>query len=165
MRKRALILSSLISLCVFVSSGTVVAQSLPLPGWSVQLYHTGTPWNALVARAFHFSPDGSFYAGSDEGMQLKITVTIKVLSTIVGHRMPIDAGCGVSISVDGKVVKQLSNEHTNVDLNLATGVHTIEMVNMCGGEPGNWMSLVVGACLWGTEDRIKFVKAGVNEPR
>jgi len=31
-----------------------------VPGGGVQAYGSGTPWDQLVAEAFHFSPDGSF---------------------------------------------------------------------------------------------------------
>lgn len=135
-----------------------------VPGWGVQTYASGTPWHQLVAEAFHFSPDGSFYEVSDEGFQLKIAVTFHVKKAIEKHKIPIDASCGVSIVLDGVWIRNLGNEHTVVELDLSKGKHTLEMFNNCGGDPGNWMAIVVGKCLWGTNKYIDFVKAGLPEP-
>ena len=134
-----------------------------LPGWSVQLYYNGTPWSDLITQAFHFSPDGSFYESSDEEFQLKISTTIRAVTPISNHRIPIDAGCFVTVSLDGSIVRSLLNEHTFVEVDFPKGVHTLEIVNSCGdGASPNWMGIVVGACLWGTDNQIKFVKASVR---
>lgn len=138
-------------------------KAMKLPGWGVQTYLSGTPWDQLVAEAFHFSPDGSFYEVSDEEFQLKIAVTFKVKKAIEKHQIPIDASCGVSIFLDGTPVRNLVNEHTVVELDFSAGMHTLEMINNCGGESSNWMAIVVGKCLWGTSKHIDFVKAGMPE--
>jgi len=135
-----------------------------LPGWGVKAYVNGTDWNELVAWAFHFSPDGSFYEVSDEEFQLGIAVTFNAKRAIEKHRIPIDAACGVSVILDGKQVRQLVNEHTVVELDFSPGMHTLIMLNGCGGESSNWMAIVVGKCLWGTDKNIDFVRAGLPEP-
>jgi hypothetical protein len=132
------------------------------PGWAVQIYYIGTPWEDLVAKAFHFSPDGSFYEAIDEGHQLKISTTFKVQTYIpAGHKIPIDAGCAVSVVLDGSPIPVIVNDHTLVELPaLSPGVHKLEIENVCGGEDWrNWASVVVGKCLWGTSNRISFVEA------
>ena len=135
-----------------------------LPGWGVQTYVNGTPWRDLVAEAFHFSPDGSFYEVSDEEFALKIAVTFNVKQPVEKHKIPIDASCWVGIRVDGDHVRDLVNEHTVVEIDFSTGKHTLEMINGCGGESSNWMAIVVGKCLWGTDKNIDFVSTGRPDP-
>ncbi len=141
-------------------SSTAMAM---LPGWGVQAYASNTPWQQL-AMAFHFSPDGSFYEVSDEGFQLRIVATFNAKRAIEKHRIRVDAACGVSIFLDHQFVRDLVNEHTVVELDFTPGMHTLEMRNNCGGENFNWMALVVGRCLWGTDKNIDFVMAGFPPP-
>lgn len=101
---------------------------------------------------------------SDEGFQLKLAATFHVKQAVQKHKIPIDASCSVDIVLDGTLVSYLSNEHTVVELDLSQGDHTLEMFNNCGFDPGNWMAIVVGKCLWGTNKYIDFVKAGLPEP-
>lgn len=158
-------------LALFIWAAPVFAQNessaamKAMPGWGVQAYASGTPWEELVALAFHFSPDGSFYEVSDEGFQLRIVVTFRAKEDIENHQIPVDASCGVSFILDGVWVQNIGNEHTVVELDFSKGLHTLELKNNCGGEPGNWMAMVVGKCLWGTNKQIDFVQAGWEEPQ
>jgi hypothetical protein len=159
MRKMQIILM-IFMLAMAVIAGQAEAKII-IPGWGVQIYLNGEPWGNLVATAFHFSPDGSFYEGLDEGFQLKISTTFSVLSPITRHQIPIDASCGVTVFLDGVIVSQVANTHIFVELpELEVGQHHLEIINACGGESSNWMALVVGKCLWGTNyNNIKFVEA------
>jgi hypothetical protein len=162
----ALIVSAMLTLGlpVFAQNENGTALTM-IPGWGVQAYASGTPWKELVAEAFHFSPDGSFYEVSDEGFRLKIAVTFLAKKAIEKHKIPIDASCGVGIVLDGTWIGGLGNEHTVIELDFTEGMHTLELRNNCGSDPGNWMALVVGKCLWGTDRRIDFLKAGKPEPQ
>jgi hypothetical protein len=132
-----------------------------MPGWSVQTYGGGwVPWEELVAEAFHFSPDGSFYEAPDESFRLAIAVTFLAKKDIQGHKIPIDASCGVNIILDGFSVAGLSNDHQFIELDFTKGQHTLTIINSCCNEPNCWMAMVVGKCLSGTDKNIDFVKAG-----
>lgn len=160
MRKSWLIVG-LIFLVALTAVSAVAPAGAASPGWGVQITPGFEPFVNSVATAFHFSPDGSFYEGTDEEFKLKIATTFNVLTPVSGHKIPIDAGCGVNVFLDEVQIEDLVNEHTIVTLpDLATGKHHLVIVNGCGGEPSNWMALVVGKCLWGTDPRnIKFVAA------
>lgn len=141
-----------------------------MPGWGVQAYGTqrqlGWGWMpqdrpiAPIAEAFHFSPDGSFYEVSDEGFQLAIAVTFDAKQEIKNHEIPVDASCIVDFVLDEKPVANIVNTHRIVGLDFTKGEHTLMIFNSCCSEPGCWMALVVGKCLWGTDKNIDFVKSG-----
>jgi hypothetical protein len=134
-----------------------------MPGWGVIAF--GTQLNGwrpfdLVAEAYHFSPDGSFYEVSDEGFQLAIAVKFNAKEPIKGHKIPIDASCNVTVFVDGIKVENLTNTHKILSLDFTKGEHTLMIENSCCSQPACWMALVIGKCLWGTDKNIDFVKTG-----
>jgi hypothetical protein len=137
-------------------------------GWGVQAWHEfgAPPWDQLVAEAFHFSPDGSFYELQDEGTIIKIAVTFDVKQAIQKHKIPIDSGGVVHITLDGIELPYLVNQHAVVEVDLSAGRHTLVMTNSsCADRFECWGTLVVGKCLWGTDKDISFVQSGVPASR
>ena len=162
----------LISLVLLLSAIPVFAQNEnsaaidKMPGWGVQSYtvagmNTLTPWEELVAEAFHFSPDGSFYENSGNGVQVKYVTTFYAKEDIFDHSIPIDTVGITYIQLDDQepIPIQL-NGHYEVNLDFTKGTHTLKITNAINPAPYLRMGIVVGKCLWGKDKTIDFVKAG-----
>jgi hypothetical protein len=118
----------------------------------------------VIAEAFHFSPDGSFYNVQDEGTILRIAVTFRARKAITKHKIPIDAVAVVQVILDGVPIDPwVAMEHRVVELDFSPGTHTLVMINNSYTRNEDIALMVVGRCLWGTDRNIEFVKAGLPE--
>ena len=172
MRTTRLVALGVLAVLTWATPGLAQISKSPLmttfPGWGVQAweqYGWLQDWSELAAEAFHFSPDGSFYDVLDEDTVLKIAVTFDVKQAITKHKIPIDAGGCVVITLDGTQFPLICGEHKVVEVDLSSGRHTLVMTNSSGNESENWAVMVVGKCLWGTDKNIAFVKAGLPDPQ
>lgn len=123
---------------------------------------TSTWWDGFATWAEMPSVDGSFGEFADEGVIQRFTVTVYAEEDIVDHAIPVDAGGGARIYVDGVLVGEFINQHGVATVSLLRGPHQIDVMSYSG--PGavssNWLSIGIGPCLWGTDDRILWVAAG-----
>ncbi len=177
-----LVTLGILAILIWAMPGSAQLQKTPLmqtfPGWGVQAWVdelVGYPKD-VVAEAFHFSPDGSFYEVQDEATIMKIAVTFDAKRAIQKHKIPIDAGGTVQVILDGipqeflhqdgHVYPFLSNSHSIIELDFSSGRHTLELINnSCTDRSECWGILVVGKCLWGTEKDITFVQSGLPDPQ
>ena len=84
----------------------------------------------VIAEAFHFSPDGSFYNVQDEGTILRIAVTFKAKTAITKHKIPIDAMGVVQVFLDGVPLDPwVNDQHRVVEYDFSPGTHTLVMIN------------------------------------
>ena len=163
-------LSALAAL-LLTSAGSAQAQGRPVPakfpGWGVQAWWddlVGYPKD-VIAEAFHFSPDGSYYHVQDEGTILRIAVTFHARKAIRRHKIPIDGTGVVQVILDGVPIDPWVNEeHRVVELDFSPGRHTLVLINNSYTANENAALMVVGKCIWGTDRRITFVKAGLPDP-
>ena len=170
MRTTRLAALSVLAVLAWASPGLAQIEKSPLftmyPGWGVQAWvdeFVGYP-NGVIAEAFHFSPDGSFYTVLDEGTILRIAVTVNVKKAITKHRIPIDGMGVVQVILDGVPIEPwVNDEHRVVELDFSPGRHTLVLINNSYVENHNVAVMVVGKCLWGTDKDIAFEKAGLPE--
>jgi hypothetical protein len=134
------------------------------PGWGVQAWvdtFVGFP-EGVIAEAFHFSPDGSYYHVQDEGTILRIAVTFDAKVAISKHKIPVDAMGATIVYLDGvRTDPWVNDEHRVVELDFSPGRHTLVLMSNSYIANENVGLLVVGKCLWGTDKNITFVKAGL----
>jgi hypothetical protein len=172
MRTTRLVALGVLAVLTWATPGPAQISKSPLmttfPGWGVQAWAdelVGYP-RGVIAEAFHFSPDGSFYFVLDEGTIMKIAVTIDVKQAITKHKIPIDAIGVVQVILDGVPIDPwVNDEHRVVELDLSPGKHTLVMINNSYIDVVNVGLMVVGKCLWGTDKNIAFVKAGLPDPQ
>ena len=118
------------------------AQIVELPGWGARAWNydgglASSPdnWGGWQSEAFMFSTDGSFFEHSDENTVQIYSVTVDV-ATDVFTAIPIDIIGGVSVFVDSEYVVHRGNEHFVAPLDLAAGMHVIDLIvaNGCGDD-------------------------------
>ena len=171
MRRTKLVALGVLAVLAWATPGPAQSKTSPLlptvfPGWGVQAWmdtFVGYPQD-VIAEAFHFSPDGSFYTVQDEGTILKIAVTFKARKAITKHKIPIDGMGVVQVFLDGVPIDPwVNDEHRVVEFDFSPGRHTLVMINNSYIDNANVGLMVVGKCLWGTDKDIEFVKAGLPE--
>jgi hypothetical protein len=149
----------------FVGVGPAESKEKELPGWGIQFFHLYQSLDDVVSEPVHCSPDGSFYEIADEGFHFRIGVTINVTKQVLNHVIPMDASCDATLYVDGEFIEFFLNSHNLIELDFEPGVHTIEFYSSCPDDsPMHWLGLSIGKCLWGTDKRIKFVRASARVP-
>ena len=129
------------------------------------LLPSSTNWDGFVAWAEMPSYNGSFFEYSDEAALQRYTVSVYVEEDVIGHLIPIDAGGGARLYVDEVLIGGWINQHGAATVNLTKGMHQIDFIVYSG--PGanwsNWTAFGVGPCLWGTDERIRWVATGEVE--
>jgi hypothetical protein len=95
MRTTRLVALGVLAVLTWATPGLAQVSKIPpvttFPGWGVQTWEDvgwSHDWSELVAEAFHFSPDGSFYEVLDEDIVLKIAVTFDVKRAITKAQDP-----------------------------------------------------------------------------